>query len=651
MIASSAPRRVKFGDFVADLDSFELRKHGIRVRLQDQPFQILRLLLRRPGQLVTREEFRMELWTESTFVDFDAGLNAAVRRLRDALSESAEEPRYIETLPRHGYRFIAMVEIEAEPVIAQPDVVQVAAGNAHGHGEVVARTGVGDQGRNTDSRNTLLLRSVVSACLLLAAVAVAVIAMRSKVFAKHSGAVTHINSIAVLPLQNLSGNSAQDYFADGMTDALITNLAQIGSLRVISRTSAMQYKGSRKTLPAIGKELNVDAIVEGSVVRSGDHVRIDVQLIRSDNDFRIWGKSYERKINDVLILQAEVVHSIANEIEATLSSNQRAAQASARPVNPEAYDAYLKGTFFYQGPEQTLGKAVEYFKKSVDVDPDYAPANLGLGESYAMMAYIGQGDMPAEEAWDKSEFYLARTLELEPDSALAHTLIGMNRLFRRCDRIEAERELNLARQLDPNDMATLDYHSYFLLKTRRGDEALGEKKRVLESDPVSVGTNSEYGLYLFELGRFDEAVQQFQNTLELDPNDSTTLSRLGMSYAAKHNYDRAIDLIKKALTIHDEPIRRRLLGTMYIHAGKIDEAHAVLTELIELSKQRYVSPNLIASLYALLGDRVQAITWLGKANKDDFPPPSDPDFDNLRSDSRFAAIEARLKPRAGCEFW
>jgi len=649
MTAPNAPERARFGDFVADFNSFELRKHGIRVKLQDQPFQILRLLLQRPGQLVTREELRMELWTESTFVDFDAGLNAAIRRLRDALNESAEEPRYIETLPRHGYRFMASVEIEADPLLAQPDVSQV--GNGHGHREAAAPAEPGIQGKRTDSWKMLLPRSLVTACLLLAAVGMGALALRSKVFAKHSGTYGRINSIAVLPLQNLSGDPAQDYFTDGMTDALITNLAQVGSLRVISRTSAMQYKGSRKTLPAIGKELNVDAVVEGTVLRSGDHVRIDVQLIRSDNDFRIWGKSYERKINDVLILQADVVHSIANELEATLSSNQRSAQASARPVNPEAYDAYLKGAFFYQGPEQTLGKAAEYFKKSVDLDPNYAPANLGLGESYAMMAYIGQGDTPAEEAWDKSEFYLAKTLELEPDSALAHTLIGMNRLFRRCDRVEAERELNLARQLDPNDMATLDYHSYFLLRTGRGDEALAEKKRVLESDPVSVGTNSEYGLYLLELGRIDEAIQQFQNTLELDPNDSMTLSRLGMSYAAKHDYDRAIELVKKALTIDDVPVRRRLLGTMYIHAGKIDEAHEVLAELIELSKQRYVSPNLIASLYALLGDREQAITWLGKAHKDDFPPPSDSDFDKLRSDPRFAAIEARLKPRSECEFW
>jgi TolB-like protein/DNA-binding winged helix-turn-helix (wHTH) protein/Flp pilus assembly protein TadD len=649
MIASSTSRRVKFGDFVADFDSFELRKHGIRLKLQDQPFQILKLLLQRPGQLVTREELRMELWTESTFVDFDAGLNAAIRRLRDALNESAEEPRYIETLPRHGYRFIASVEMDAEMPAPQPDAVQPAPGNARGQQEAEALPNPAIQNRFANFQRMLSPGGLVVAGLLLAALGAGAVVLRSKVFAKPSVG-NHINSIAVLPLQNLSADPTQDYFADGMTDALITDLAQAGSLRVISRTSAMQYKGSRKTLPVIGKELNVDAVVEGSVVRSGDRVRIDVQLIQSDNDFRIWGKSYDRRINDILVLQADVVHSISNEIEATLGSGQKTVHSSAKPVNPEAYDAYLKGVYFYDGPEQTLSKAVKYYKKSVDLDPNYAPANLGLGEAYGMMAYIGQGDIPAEQAWDQSEIYLAKTLQLDPNSSLAHTLIGMNRLIRRCNRIDAERELDLALQLNPNDMRSLDYHSYFLLEVGRGDEALAEKKRVLESDPVSVGTNSEYGLYLLKLDRIDEAIQQFQNTLELDPNDSMTLSRLGMSYARKHEYEKAIELVKNALAIDDKPVRRRLLGSIYVEAGRPDEARKVLAELKELSKQRYVSPSLIASLYALFGDKDQAIAWLDKAHKDDFPPPSDPDFENLRVDPRFAEIEARLKPRSACKF-
>jgi len=463
-----------------------------------------------------------------------------------------------------------------------------------------------------------------------------------------SSAAREIRALAVLPLENLTGDANQEYFVDGMTDALITNLAQLGSLRVISRTSTMLYKGTKKPLPVIAKELNVDAVVEGSVARSADRVRIDVQLIRGDNDFRLWGKSYERQISDVLILQADVVGSIAQEIEATLGSNQRSIHAQARPVNPEAYDAYLKGAYFYEGPDEALPKAIKYYQKSVDLDPNYAPSNLGLGETYAMMAYRGIGDVPTEDAWDKSEMYLTKTLEINPNSSLAHTLLGMNRLFRHCDRAGAERELDLGRKLDPNDLRSLDYHSYFLLKTGRGEEALAEKKKVLESDPVSVGTNSEYGLYLLTLGRIDEAIQQFQNTLELDPKGATTIARLGRAYAEKHEYDRAIEQLQKALAIEDFPGRRRLLGSIYAKAGKTDEARAVIAQLKDLSKQHYVPPSDIASLYALLGENDQAIAWLENSQQDDFPSRSDSDFDNLRADPRFMAIEARLKRDAEC---
>ena len=502
------------------------------------------------------------------------------------------------------------------------------------------------------NRRKVALLSVFAAVLVLAVGAGVwrVPRIQEWIAGRASNVAPGIKSLAVLPLENLTGDSSQEYFVDGMTAALITDLAQIGSLRVVSRTSAMQYKGSKKTLPVIAKELHVDAVVEGSVARSADRVRIDVQLIRGDNDFRLWGKSYERDISDVLILQADVVGSIAHEIEATLGSNQRSARATAKPVNPEAYDAYLKGAYFFGGPLEALPKAIRYYQKSVDLDPNYAPANLGLGEAYAMMAYRGVGDMPPEQAWDKSEMYLARTLELNADSSLAHTLLGMNRFFRHCDRVGAERELDLALKLDPNDLRSLDYHSYFLLSVGRGEEALADKKKVLESDPVSVGINSEYGLYLLELGRIDEAIQQFQNTLELDPKDAVSITRLGRSYAAKHEYDRAIELVQKALAIDDVPGRRRLLGSIYVQAGRADEARAVIGELKELSKQHYVSPSLIASLYALLGEQDQAIAWLEKAHKDDAPSPADSDFDNLRTDPRFVAIQARLEPAPSCPY-
>jgi TolB-like protein/DNA-binding winged helix-turn-helix (wHTH) protein/Flp pilus assembly protein TadD len=656
MTTSLKSRRVRFGAFEADLSSSELLKHGIRIKIQDQPFQILALLVERPGMLVPREELRKKLWAEDTFVDFDAGLNAAIRRLRDALNDSADEPRYIETLPRHGYRFIASVETVPDPTPTPCEEASHEAGSANPVQQSTLPPSVfsGINPAPMASNRMPWVLGLGTASVLAVVTVLLAPAWRAQLFSTH--AATGIHSIAVLPLQNLSGDPNQEYFADGMTDALITNLAEIGSLRVISRTSAMQYKGSRKTLPEIAKELNVDAIVEGSVVRSEDRVRIDAQLIRADNDFRLWGKSYERKINDILILQSDVVHSIAKEIEITLSAGQTSTHTTAQSVNPEAYEAYLKGAYFYQGSEEGVGseegleKAIKYYRKSIDLDPNYVPANLGLGQAYAMMAFVGGGDMPPAEAWAKSETFLAKSLELDPNSSLAHALIGMNRLIRHCDRAEAERELDLALKLDPNDIGALDYHSYFLLRVGRGEEALAEKKRVLEHDPVSVITNSEYGLYLRELGRIDEAIQQFQNTLELDPNSAVALQRLSRCYAAKHEYEQAVPLLEKALAIEDVDGRRGLLGSFYAHAGKPSKARAVIAELKELSKQRHVCPSLIASIYALLGEKDQAIAWLGKAQKDDSPSPSDADFDSLRSDPRFVAIEARLKPDSECAY-
>ena len=651
MVALSARRRAKFGDFVADFDSFELHKHGIRLKLQDQPFQILKLLLQRPGQLVTREELRMELWKESTFVDFDAGLNAAIRRLRDALNESAEEPRYIETLPRHGYRFIALVEIEASPPAVMGDELQTLSHDALGLDTASAPIEPSvHQEKYAELQRMRLPGSLVAACLLVAAVGMAAVALRSKVFAKHS-AGTRINSIAVLPLQNLSGDPSQDYFADGMTDALITDLAQIKALRVISRTSTMLYKGTQKKVPQIAKELGVDAVLEGVAVRSGDRVRIDAQLIRGDNDAHLWAKSYERNLNDILSLQTDLARAIATEIAVNLTSEEQAnLRKSPQTVNPQAYEAYLKGLYFRSREDADLEKAIMYFEKSVELDPSYAPANLELGDSYGMLAYLEVGKMPPAEAWLKSEKYLARTLELDPDSSLAHTLLGMNKLIHHCDRAGAEKELNLALTLDPNDMASLDYHSYYLLLIGQPEQAIAEKRRVLENDPLSLGTRSELGMYLAKTGHTDEAIQQYQYTLELDLNSAATYMRLGMLYYHKGQYEEAVVHLKKALALEKRPGWLGNLGVVYAQGGETTESLEVITELKETSKQQHVSPSQIARVYAALGDKDQAIAWLNKTHKGDLPPPSDKEFDGLRSDPRFGAIEARLNPDAGCTY-
>jgi TolB-like protein/DNA-binding winged helix-turn-helix (wHTH) protein/cytochrome c-type biogenesis protein CcmH/NrfG len=648
MATASQTRRIRFGAFEVNLASSEVFKHGIRIKLQDQPFQVLTMLLERPGELIPREELRRKLWADDTFVDFDAGMNAAIRRLRDALNDSADQPRYIETLPRHGYRFIAETEkfyAEVDPAISTVSPLNSvpAAPNLLGDASPRPQSAIAPVNKN---RLWFRLPTVAIMAGLILLLGLSIVTWRHRIFRTHAS--PPIQSIAVLPLQNLSGDPSQEYFADGMTDALITDLAQIKSLRVISRTSSMQFKETKKTLPEIGRELGVDALVEGTVLRSGSRVRINAQLIRADSDRHLWAHSYERSMDDVVALQAEVATRVATEIEANLTSLEKARLMKANAVNPEAYEDYLRGAYFYsKETDEGFAKAIEYYQKAVDLDPSFSPAYVGLAETYGFMAYTRRAD-PAE-AWNKSEKLLAKALELDPNSSLAHTLVGMTKLQYHCDRDGAEKELQRALELNPGDMGAVDYHSYYLLETGRMDEAITEKKKVLEHDPVSVGTSAELGLYFVEAGRYDEAIQQLQKTLELDPNFPPALARLAYAYAGKQKYEQAVISLKKAIALDNGPGKLGYLGDVYARWGRTQESLEIVEELKQMSKQRYVSPELIARIYARLGKKEMAFTYLAKATKVDSPSLSDPGFDSLRPDLRFKNLEARLTPEGECE--
>jgi|SRR5271169_491103 len=645
MATSTYGRRVRFGAYLVDFRSAELFKHGIRIKLQDQPFQILTMLLESPGELVSREELRKKLWSEDTFVDFDAGLNAAVRRLRDALCESAETPRLIETLPRHGYRFIAQVEAVPDP--KPPEELPLPT-NPTVDLPLLQLVSPSTLEQVGPTRAEMARIWVWAVLLLVAGVLIVVLAAtnwHSRFFSTRAS--TGIQSIAVLPLQDLSGDPSREYFADGMTDALITDLAQIKSLRVISRTSSMQFKGTKKRLPEIARELNVDALVEGTVVRSGSRVRINAQLIRADNEGHLWAQSYERSMSDVVGLQGEVATRIAAEIEANLTSQENVKLTKAKPVNPEAYEDYLKGEYFYsKETNEGFEKAIDYYQKSIDLDPNFAPAYVGLAEDYGFMAYTRR-TAPAE-AWNKSEILLTKALELDPNSSLAHMLVGMTKLQYHCDRPGAEKEIQRALELNPADMDAVDYHSYYLLEVGRTDEAIAEKKKVLEHNPVSVGTSTELGLYFLSAGRYDEAIQQLQKALELDPNFPPALTRLGLAYEGQQKYDQAVVWIKKALALEQSPGRLGHLGDVYARWGKKEAALEVIEELKKMAEQRYVPPNMIALIYARLGQNEKALSYLEKATKEDGPPLSDSGFDSLRTDPRFKVLEARLVNHASC---
>jgi TolB-like protein/Tfp pilus assembly protein PilF len=482
---------------------------------------------------------------------------------------------------------------------------------------------------------------------LVVTVAAAAVALRSRVYAKRPGD-GHVYSIAVLPLQNLSGDPSQDYFADGMTDALITDLAQSKSLQVISSTSSTRYKGVRKPLPQIARELNVSVIVEGSVIRSGNHVRVSAQLVDATKDQHIWARSYDRDLQDVLQLQSELASAVALEVAGTLAPDERARLISqVRPVNPQAYEAYLKGTYFIdKWTDDGFEKARGYFQQSVAIDPRYADGWAGLAEYYGTVAFMGV--FPPRENWLKAEELLAKALELDDASSNAHTLLGMIKLQFRCDREGAEEELNRALELNPGNMRALSYHSYYLLEIGHPDEAIAEKKRVLEHDPISIITNAELGLYFLKTQKFDEAVTQLQKTIELDPNYAAAHMRLGFAYEQKQQYPEALAEVEKAMSLDKKPGRIANLGMLYAHWGKKKEALQTIAELQAMSKQRYVAPTAIALIYARLGEKASAIAWLQKAKPDDDPKISDPGFDSLRSDPRFMILEARLKPGPSC---
>jgi TolB-like protein/DNA-binding winged helix-turn-helix (wHTH) protein/Tfp pilus assembly protein PilF len=648
MVALSAPRRAKFGDFVADFDSFELHKHGIRLKLQDQPFQILKLLLRRPGQLITREELRMELWKESTFVDFDAGLNAAIRRLRDALNESAEEPRYIETLPRHGYRFIASVEIEAEPLVVTPDELQNASLAARGQETAAASIEASvQQEKLAKSQRMRLPGSLVAACLLVATVGIGAVALRSKVFAKHSVG-SHINSIAVLPLQNLSGDPSQDYFAEGMTDALITDLAQIKQLHVISRTSTMRFKGTQKKVPEIAKELGVDAVLEGAAFRSGERVRIDAQLIRGDNDVHLWAKSYERSMNDILSLQSDLARAIAGEVAVNLTSEEQANLGKrVQTVNPQAYEAYLKGQYFSSRVnDEGIKKGVAYFQEAIRLEPDYAPAYAGMAEAYSA-AGIGWADIKDPEILAIQA--AKKAISLDESLSDAHASLAFVQHRHMQDWTGAEREFKRALELNPNNAWAHRRYGVYLATVGLPAAGCGEHRLAHALDPLNTAMIAGVAGCLSVEGQFEGALEMMRGAIEMEPENPRLRWSLGDIYEQKGMFPEALQQYEKGAEASGRhAYLLTLLASAYAGWGKAGRAEELLKEI----NDKYGEDGFLSALvHARMGRKEKAIRELvaalggtcapGKCGPGASLFVSEWRFIPLRPDPRFRALLER----------
>ena len=586
------------------------------------------MLLEHPGEVVSREELRNKLWPGDTLVDFDHGLNKAINKLRGALRDSAESPRFVETVARRGYRFLAEVKAvdggQPSTVVELPKTTpsQLAHENA-------AQTSKATRSKYLSTR---FLLAIIIAAALLAIPAIWMVRARNR-------ARPVIHSLGVLPLESLSGDAAQDYFADGMTDELITNLGRISTLRVISRTSVMPYKGVRRSLPEIARELEVDAVVEGTVLRSGNRVRITAQLIEAPTDKHLWAQSYEGDLGDTLALQNQVASAIAEEIRITLTPEEEGALKNARAVVPEAYISYLKGRYFWnKRTGESLKKAIEYFDEAIEKDPTYGKAYAGLADTYDLLGYSDFAVMTPQEAYPKAKAAAIRALELDNSLGEAHASLAFCLGHYEWHWDAAEKEYHKALVLNPGYATAHQWYAMQLSLFGRFDEAIDEMKKAESLDPLSLIISAGLADVLFAARRYDESIQQSRKALGFDPNFAIAHFELGQALAQKGTYKEAIAELQKANELSGgDTTCIAVLAYAYAASGKSDEALRLLKELQAKPNQQFSYAAHEALIYASLRDKEQAMAMLEKAYQDhlDVLLLRSPAFDPLRTEPEF----------------
>src|ERR1700693_4393898 len=636
----------RFADFEVDVRARQLRKHGTKVKLHGQPFQMLLMLLEPAGEAVSREQMQVKLWRADTFVDFEHSLNTSIKRLRQALSDSAMEPRFIETLPRVGYRFIAPVTAGA----GDESVADLDAHTLQSPSPVSGTPGTTDQASSPRHSFAWFL-GLALAGAAIAAVLIALNLARTRdrvsgIFrsskndaALSTSAKKSRRSVAVLPLQNLSADPAENYFADGMTDELTTDLAQFADLRVISRTSAMHYKDGNKTAPQIGKELGVDALVEGSVERVGDHVRIRAQLIDCATDRHLWAQSYDREMKDVLSLQTEAAKEIAEQVRGSVSPPQPTSRpANPEPVNPDAYEAYLKGRYFWNKRTQDgLNKSIEYFGEAIAKDPSFAAAYAGLADAYSL---LGSDVLPADLANSKARAAASKAVELDPNIAEGHAALAMVEFYYDWNWKQSEQEFRRAIELNPNYATAHQWYSYYLTAMLRFPEAVEQAEAAQQIDPLSLAISTTLASRYRHAGRSDDAMRLDQRTLEMDPNFIPAHFSLGAVYENQGSWQQAIDEYKKVIELSpDDPAALAAVGYIYGRTGQKADAHKIIGQLMEISKKHYVPSFELAAIFAGLVDANDSMMWLDKAyQKRESQMPfiqSDERFNSLHADPRY----------------
>lgn len=623
---------VRFDEFELDLRTRELRRDGVCLKIQPQPAKVLTLLVSRAGKVVTRGEIAQEVWGSETFVDFEQGLNFAIRQIRAVLNDDADHPRFLQTLPKQGYRFIAaVVTLPAEPPISKP---------------FTSGAGVVPESSRTRARRAAFW-SVLAAAVVVVLLAAA-IKYIGPVARPDRSAHSTIRSIAVLPLVNLSSDPEQEYFSDGLTDELITELAKVGTLRVISRTSIMTYKGTRKQTPTIARELHVDAIVEGTIERVDRRVRVRAQLINGSTDQHLWAEAYDRDLSDLLHLEFEVASDIARQVGHVASGGEDQI-VKYQDLPAGAYEDYLRGRYFWNKRDPNgLQKALTYFQAAANRGPNYAPAFAGLADTYSLMGAAGYDMLPKIDAMEKAREAANRALAIDSNLAEAHASLGWVIYCNDWNWEAAEREFQRAIVLNPSYATAHMWYSEYLSDLGRRDAALAEAQTAVALDPLSLVTNHHLARAHYFARRFDESIEVSKRVLEMEPNFSIAHLRLGPAYAEKGMYAKAIDEFQEFGKLSgDTALATASIGNALARSGDASGAFRRLQDLTALSSRMNVSPACFALVHLGLGDKDQTFNWLEKAyqERSDFflHLGVDPLFDPIRLDPRYIVLSRRMK--------
>ena len=633
---------VRFGEFELDLGAYELRRSGQPVKLARIPMDLLLLLLEQPGQLVTREQIVERVWGKNVFLDTDNGINAVIRRIRQALDDDPDQPRFIQTVVGRGYRFIGSVENLPSllpTTTLRPGVSDSPAGA--GAPEIQPQVKLGEEDSqpagaapSTGSGWKIIMATSVLAAALLAVLAVVWLGATRR---------EHVDSIAVLPFANMSGDPDVEYLSDGITEGIINELSQIPQMRVMARSTVFHYKGRNTDAQKVGQDLKVRAVLSGTLARHGDDVRVDAELIDVNSGSELWGEQYHRKLSDIAGVQQEVVRDISDKMKVRLSGEEQNTIGKRNTESWEAYDLYLRGRYQWNKfSVESLHKAVDYFRQAIDKDPTYALAYAGLADAYHELSYYSA----PQDVMPKARAAANKALELDDSVAEAHAALGWVKWQYDWDWAGAEKEFQRAIELNPKYAIAHGMYALYLDSAGRIEEARAEHERAQELEPLSLVIGTNAGEALYQARQYDRAIEQYRKTLELDENFGPALDDLGRAYERKAMYKEAAAEWQRNLIVNGDSQTASAIAQAYAKSGYESALHAWLDSLMRQLKDEYVSPYLIATIYARLNQRDQALLWLSKACQDRSTDlvflKVEPAWDSYRSDPRYLAVEKQV---------